>query len=144
MLPRRRKSFYGLLDTPRLRDGVGLQRKLRKMLPRRRMSFYGLLDAPRRRGRVGYKRHLEAMLPRRRVSIYGLLDAPGRERGGGVPRGSSRTLGDPPLGVSLSAEEVLPRTSRRSRGIWEGEGSRRSEIMNASNNDYWVLFLVIP
>ena len=23
--------------------------------------------------------------------------------------------------------------------IWEGEGSRRPEIMNASNNDYWVL-----
>ena len=22
--------------------------------------------------------------------------------------------------------------------IWEGEGSRRSEILNASNNDYWV------
>ena len=70
-----------------------------------------------------------------------------RERGV-VPRGSSRTLGDPPLGLSL-CQESPPRTSRRSREsgkekvpevprIWEGEGSRRSEIMNASNNDYWV------
>ena len=46
-------SFYGLLDTPRLRDGVGRQRKLIIMLASRRMSFYGLLDAPRLRDRVG-------------------------------------------------------------------------------------------
>ncbi len=25
--------------------------------------------------------------------------------------------------------------------MWEGEGYWRSEIMNASNNDYWVGFL---
>jgi len=80
-----------------------------------------------------------------------------REREGGVPRGSSRTLGDPPWGsLSLprkSSEnlEEVPRIwevegSWRSEilnrekvpRIWEGEGSWRSEIMNASNNDYWV------
>ena len=46
-----------------------------------------------------------------------LRDFLGREREGGVPRGSSRTLGDPPWGLSLSLS--LPRrslrTSRRSR-----------------------------
>ncbi len=31
------------------------------------------------------------------------------EREGGGPRGSSRTLGDPPYRASLSAREVLPR-----------------------------------
>ncbi len=47
------------------------------------------------------------------------------EREGGVPRGSSRTLGDPPWGsLSLPGKssenlEVVPR-------IWEGEGSWRS------------------
>ncbi len=61
----------------------------------------------------------------------------GRERGG-VPRGSSRTLGDPPWGLSLSATEVL----REPREGPENLGSRRywrSEIMNPVNNDYWVL-----
>ncbi len=65
-----------------------------------------------------------------------LRDFLGRERGG-VPGGSSRTLGDPPLGLSLcrgSPPENLEEVPR----IWEGEGYRRSEIMNASNNDYWV------
>ncbi len=60
----------------------------------------------------------------------------GRERGG-VPRGSSRTLGDPPWGLSLcqgSPPENLGEVPR----IWEGEGSRRSEIRRPSNNDYWV------
>ena len=36
------------------------------------------------------------------------------EREGGVPRGSSRTLGDPPWGLSLCRGSP-PRTSRRSR-----------------------------
>ncbi len=60
------------------------------------------------------------------------------EREGGVPRGSSRTLGDPPWG-SLSAKEGPPENLEEVPRIWEGEGSWRSEIMNASNNDYWVI-----
>ena len=66
-----------------------------------------------------------------------LRDFLGRERGG-VPRGSSRTLGDPPWGLSLcqgSPTENLEEVPR----IWEGEGYWRSEIMNASNNDYIAL-----
>ncbi len=59
------------------------------------------------------------------------------EREGGVPRGSSRTLGDPPWGLSLSAKTVFENlekvpTESGSRRSW------RSEILNASNNDYWV------
>ena len=63
-------------------------------------------------------------------------------------------MGTPP---SLSAKEVLRelregpenlgrRRSRRFREeiprIREGEGSRRSEIMNPVNNDYWVVFAI--
>ena len=44
-------------------------------------------------------------------------------------------LGTPP---SLSAKKVSENLEKVPR-IWEGEGSRRSEIMNASNNDYWVV-----
>ena len=65
-----------------------------------------------------------------------LGDFLGRERGG-VPRGSSRNLGDPPWG-SLSAEESPPEDLEKVPRIWEGEGSRRSEILNPINNDYWV------
>ncbi len=43
------------------------------------------------------------------------------EREGGGPRGSSRTRGDPPLGLSLSAEEV----PREPRGGPENLGRRR-------------------
>ncbi len=59
-----------------------------------------------------------------------------REREGGVPRGSSRTLGIRPGALSLPrrSSENLDEVPR----IWEGEGSGRSEILNASNNDYWV------
>ena len=65
-----------------------------------------------------------------------------RERGGGPYRGSSRTLGDPPQGLSRSAKTVL----REPRGGPENLRSRRSwssEIMNASNNDYWVRSIII-
>ena len=60
------------------------------------------------------------------------------EREGGVPRGSSRTLGDPPWGLSLSAEEGPPENLEEVPRIWEGEGHWRSEILNPVNNDYWV------
>ena len=54
-----------------------------------------------------------------------LGDFLGRERGG-VPRGSSRTLGDPPWGLSL-CQDSPPRTSRRSResGKEKGPGGPR-------------------
>ena len=63
---------------------------------------------------------------------------------GGSPRVREDPLGTPP---SLSAKKVSENLEKVPR-IWEGEGSRRSEIMNASNNDYWVaktfrLFAVI-
>ena len=57
-----------------------------------------------------------------------------RERG--VPRGSSRTLGDPPWGLSLCQESL-----REPRGDSENLGRRRSwrsKITNPVNNDYWV------
>ena len=67
-----------------------------------------------------------------------LGDFLGREGEGGVPIwGSSRTLGDPPWGpLSLprQSSESLEEVPR----IWEGEGSRRSEILNPVNNDHWV------
>ncbi len=67
------------------------------------------------------------------------------EREGGGPRGSSRTLGDPPLGLSLSLPRKSPENLEEVPRIWEGEGSRRSEILNPINNDYWVeLFQLKP
>ena len=70
-----------------------------------------------------------------------LRDFLGREREG-VPRGSSRTLGDPPWG-SLSLPRKSSENLEEVPRIREGEGSRRSEIMNPSNNDYWVLVLLL-
>ena len=73
--------------------------------------------------------------PDSRDRLEDLGDFLGREREGGVPRGSSRTLGDPPGGLSLcqgKSSENLEEVPR----IWEVEGSWRSKIMNASNNDY--------
>ena len=60
----------------------------------------------------------------------------GRERDpqGGSPRVREDPLGTPPLSLPRKSSENLEKVPR----IWEGEGSRRSEIMNASNNDYWV------
>ena len=49
------------------------------------------------------------------------------------PRGSSLGALSLPGQSSENLEEV-PR-------IWEGEGSRRSEILNPINNDYWVCLL---
>ena len=43
-------------------------------------------------------------------------------------------LGTPP---SLSAKKVSENIEEVPR-IWEGEGYRRSEILNPINNDYWV------
>ena len=60
---------------------------------------------------------------------------------GGVPRGSSRTLGDPPWGLSLCQESL-----REPREGPENLGSRRywrSEIMNASSNDYCVCVTIL-
>ena len=49
------------------------------------------------------------------------------------PGGSPR---DPPLSLPRKSSENLEKVPR----IWEGEGSRRSEILNPVNNDYWVPF----
>ena len=59
------------------------------------------------------------------------------EREGGVPRGSSRTLGDPPWGLSLPrrSSENLEEVPR----IWEGEGHWRSEILNPVKNDHFFI-----
>ena len=69
-----------------------------------------------------------------------LGDFLGRE--GGVPRGSSRALGDPPWG-SLSLPRKSSENLERVPRIWEGKGSRRSEILNSINNDYWVGILTL-
>ena len=58
-----------------------------------------------------------------------LRDFLGRERGG-VPRGSSPGS----LSLPKKSSENLEKVPR----IWEGEGSRRSEILNPTNNDYWA------
>ena len=57
---------------------------------------------------------------------------------GGSPRVREDPLGTPP---SLSAKKVSENLEKVPR-IWEGEGYWRSEIMNASNNDYWVALAV--
>ena len=71
-----------------------------------------------------------------------LRDFPGRERDPREdPLGSGRIPRDPPLSLCRgSPPENLEEVPR----IWEAEGSRRSEIMNASNNDYWVLREEVP
>jgi|ETNmetMinimDraft_26_1059896.scaffolds.fasta_scaffold13246_2 hypothetical protein len=46
----------------------------------------------------------------------------GRERGG-VPRGSSRTLGDPPWGLSLSLPRKSSENLEKVPRIWEVEGT---------------------
>ena len=48
------------------------------------------------------------------------------------PRGSS--LG----ALSLSAKDSPPRTSRKSRESGKEKGPGGPEILNPSNNDYWV------
>ena len=55
---------------------------------------------------------------------------------GGSPRVREDPLGTPPY---LSAKKVSENLEKVPR-IWEGEGSRRSEILNPVNNDYWVPF----
>ncbi len=62
---------------------------------------------------------------------------------GGVPRGSSRTLGDPPWGLSL-CQGSPPENLEEVRRIWEREGSRRSEILNPVNNDLHNSALIRP
>ena len=47
-------------------------------------------------------------------------------------------VGNRALKGSLSAKKVSENLEKVPR-IWEGEGSRRSEIMNPINNDYWVM-----
>ena len=46
-------------------------------------------------------------------------------------------VGNRALKGSLSAKKVSENLEKVPR-IWEGEGSRRSEILNPLNNDYWV------
>ncbi len=53
---------------------------------------------------------------------------------GGSPRVREDPLGTPPLSLPRKSPENLEKVPR----IWEGEGSRRSEILNPINNDYWV------
>jgi len=52
------------------------------------------------------------------------------------PLGSGRIpWGPPPLSLPRKSSENLEKVPR----IREGERSRRSEILNPINNDYWVL-----
>ena len=45
---------------------------------------------------------------------------------------------DPPFSLPRKSSENLEEVPR----IWEGAGSRKSEILNPINNDYWVGKLV--
>ena len=56
-----------------------------------------------------------------------------REPQGGSPRVREDPLGTP-SSLPRQSSENLDKVPR----IWEGEGSRRSEILNPINNDYWV------
>ena len=63
-----------------------------------------------------------------------------RELQGGSPRVWEDPLGTPP---SLSLPRKSPENLEKVPRIWEGEGPRRSEILNPINNDYWVVLLVL-
>ena len=67
------------------------------------------------------------------VLIFRLAE---REPQGGSPRVREDPLGTPPpLSLPRKSSENLEEVPR----IREGEGPRRSEILNPVNNDYWVL-----
>ncbi len=58
-----------------------------------------------------------------------------RETPGRIPQGPGGYPRDPPpLSLPRKSSENLEKVPR----IREGEGSRRSEILNPINNDHWV------